>query len=367
MNEPTDAPNQHQLLTAVRVLVQTAQEPLAPLAEILQAPDQLLADLTPALAVVAFSPFAGLPVSSPEAQQSVPKPPLRSTGAPPVAPATGVTASQSALPPVVLPSPQPLAPPVASANALNSTTVTPVFVLPSQPRTATSTVSPLQRAAAFPAQPVAQPAMLSPIAMAANTTVKADHGMPLLESGQSGLAGRPNALSDDKVGDNHEIAAPPLAAMTLLATIVDSLLTTASSARLEPAARQESGMTGPSSMPSIPAPSLLPASGHLPRSVDHELALQPLRSANQPVAASTDPSSFAALPIDAPTAPFASLLAEWPAARGENQPINQSTNQPINQRGFPSDSHPTPDPWTLAQLINDVLAEEARRHGVDLS
>lgn len=356
MNEQTDSLNQHHVLAAVRALLQTVQEPLAPLAEALQAPDQLWADLTPALDVVAFSPFAELTVSTPEAQQPAAKPPLRATGVPPVATATGALANQSALPLAALPSQPRLAPPAASANTLRYTPVTLVFALPSQKRAATVADSLAAQAVASTAQPGTYPATPSPIAMTADTMTKAEHSAPRLDSGQSMSLVRPNALPIDPVADNHTMAStPPLATMTLLATVADSLLAVTPSARLEPAAHQAPGMAG--SAP-IPTPSLLPANGSLQWPVDHEPALHRPFAPGQPIAAPASPSSLP-LPSNTPMAAFSSLLPEWPAARGDNQPTDQPTTQPPN--------HPTPDPWTLAQLINDVLAEEARRHGVDLS
>ncbi|MCE7983500.1 MAG: hypothetical protein DYG89_20195 [Caldilinea sp. CFX5] len=360
MDEQRNSSNP-QRLPAVRALLQTVQEPLVLLAEVLQAPDQLVADLTPTLDVVTFSPFAGLTVSTLEAQQPTPKPPLRSTGASPVATAMGAPASPSMLPPAALTSLPRLAPPVAAVNAPSSTIVTPVFALTSQKQTATFTASSPASTAAAPEQQLAPPTTSSPIAMVANTLAKAEPSAPLLDSGPSGLPVKPNGLPNDHVGDNQKMATvPPLTTMTVLATVVDSLLNTTPAAHLGPVARREPGMAEASSMA---APSVLSAGGNIQWPVGHEPAVHPSFATDQPVAASVGQSSLTLPPLNAPIPHFAGMLAEWPTAASENQPTHGvpfgTTTQLTNQ--------PPLDPWTLSQLINDVLTEEARRHGVDLS
>jgi hypothetical protein len=78
---------------------------------------------------------------------------------------------------------------------------------------------------------------------------------------------------------------------------------------------------------------------------------------------SNEPLPMATPPISVPTADPAALLTGWPGVTGENQSINLGLSSGRSQ----SIDHSPLDAWALAQLINDVLAEEARRHGVDLS
>ena len=77
-------------------------------------------------------------------------------------------------------------------------------------------------------------------------------------------------------------------------------------------------------------------------------------------------------PAEAALAP-GSEQAPLPASPESSAPGTPSYAQPATQshvashRSFAGASFSDPDPEWLAEMINEVLAEQARRHGVDLS
>lgn len=142
-----------------------------------------------------------------------------------------------------------------------------------------------------------------------------------------------------------------LSTMALLATVTDALLTTAPGMD-EPAALQatEHAVSSPAPPPTL-SPTPEPHSAAWPATPREDRVQTPM----------TQGPGFMATPPVVGTLPAHGLspLAEgkWPSA----------TATPFGEPTAALSAPQSPDAWTLAQLINDVLAEEARRHGVDLS
>lgn len=369
MSEQSNLPNHHQSITAVRTILQAVQQPLGALAEALQTPEYLLAELAPSLGVVDFSPFAQLMVNEAEPRQPASQAPLRSTGTAPVATAFAATTSQAPFMPTASPArpdtPLP-APPPPDATP---TKAPPVFALHNQKRAATVDRSSSVRATVSPGQSLVQlAAPTTPLAR--NDTQLAEPRAPLSSQWQdsqpnmpvtTALSAEPRAPYSSPLDDHpatlatSPLAASPLATMPLLATVVDSLLAAPPAAPVESATPQGASTNWATSLPLsspggmhgsvAPAPDQqtgLPTSDHLSAPIE-----QPSRRP----------------PLNALVADLTTWLTSWPTGAGENQPTNQITNR------VPSETinQPPLDAWTLSQLINDVLAEEARRHGVDLS
>ncbi len=359
MSNQTTMPNQHQLLSAVRALLAAVQQPLGPLDDALEVPEQLLAELAPALAVVDFSPFAQLTVNAAESHQSPPQPPQRSTSAPPVVSAFTAAMSQPPHEAPLSPTRPDAVPQPAPMSDLTKTLATPIFALPSQKRATMVGASSMARDSVSSGHSLAQPVTAQATPVTASPVGNAGRSAPLASHGhggpERGLAAAP--LSAEQTVQQRDafvgvdsVAASPLATMSLLATIVDGLLATTPAEHLESMATQGSNAPGALSPPSA-------SRMHWPTIVEPTNAS--ILPPTVPAPLSSRQSPVGAMLRSASTADLTTLLTGWPTVSAEHQPTNGGSSG--------TTTHPTPDPWTLAQLINDVLAEEARRHGVDLS
>lgn len=340
---------------SVRALAKSLTAPLTGLEQLLQEADTLLVALTPPLAhLVEFAPFAQLTVSEPTGQPAATSPTARRRGAISPKPSPVVTAAPPPGPSTVAPASGQTAPSGSDAVAPGQS-APPIFSLSDRKRTAAAPLinahsfppgvdRPLPAAVPVPTQPDsaimpgAYAAQALPIADAPHTQTAPPS--PLLESEVPSAVG---PAPSDMVG-----AAAPLATMPLLATLTSALLATppptaAASLAAPPAAtfvasRQASAATVDNSRGragfaqtdgETSALRLAMPSGTVP-------ALPPSSSPASP------PAAVPGLQADQAGEPFAG----WSVAAAPVTP---------------------PDAWTLAQLINEVLSAEARRHGVDLS
>lgn len=366
MGEPTDPMHQPDPIDAIRTLLQTVQGELDTFAELSAGAVELLAALERPLGLVDFSPFAQW-----TGNEAVTRP-----SAPPQG--NGATAAN----PLITTRPR-NTPELSAQQAATATAASPVFTLPrrvpapmptstiaaSTPDTQTPT--PGDQAGAEAAVLLTAMTMVDTLAAALldTTAVASPDSTARSSLGESTLLHqlvngerlsatienneqppwpmrlpveptRPQVI--DPLVVNHGLpglsllpsttgqagAADAHATMALLATVTDALLTRATIADAKPVAVQASAQAGTLS-------SLMPILA--PTAESHRTPLP----------------SIGTLP-----APDFSPVTEgtWPSA----------TAAPFAEPSAASLSAPPPDAWTLAQLINDVLAEEARRHGVDL-
>ena len=247
----------------------------------------------------------------------------------------------------------------APRSDLTKTLATPIFALPSQKRAATVGASSMERdnvssghSLAQPVTAQATPVIASPVGNAGRSAPLASHGHGGPERGLAAapLSAEQTVQQRDAFVGVDSVAASPLATMSLLATIVDGLLATTPAEHLESMATQGSNAPGALSPPSA-------SRMHWPTIVEPTNAS--ILPPTVPAPLSSRQSPVGAMLRSASTADLTTLLTGWPTVSAEHQPTNGGSSG--------TTTHPTPDPWTLAQLINDVLAEEARRHGVDLS
>lgn len=339
----------------VRALAKSLTAPLAGLEQLLQEADTLLLALTPPLEqLVDFAPFAQLTVSELTGQPASAPSPVRRSGSTLSRSSTAVTAAPSTGPLTVAPANVQPAPTSSDPVTLGQS-APPIFSLSDHKRTAAPPLintHPPQPGVDRPwpaanpgpdqpdssAMPGAYPAQALPIADAPHIQTAA--GVPPLES--EGLLA-PSPAPSGMVG-----AAAPLAAMPLLVTLTSALLATPPP-------------LGVASLAAAPAAAFVPSRPASAVSRDHSSApvgfaqtdgvISEQREAvpNGPPPALppsatpiAHPAAIAALQADQADAPFAG----WSVAAAPVTP---------------------PDAWTLAQLINEVLSAEARRHGVDLS
>lgn len=345
----------HNTIAPTRALLQTVEEPLFVLWELFQANERALAALEPALGLVDFAPFAQLNVSHTDPQPAQPQPaPRRSTSRVPV-PSSLPTAGPPPIPASAQATRRVAT--IASPNFAKAD-ATPVFALPGRKSataavTSAATSCPTAQPLAFVAhQPGDEAAHINPA-----SAWQGDQPTIVPPTAQRALENPTSPAPAVRANESKDRGAP-VETMALLATLTDALFTL-------PMAKgsvvgddqyptreksQDIGEPRPfsaqSPSPSLamnsqgqthPASSLAFAGGN----TDHALAIPSFAPATR----STALSSLAE------TLPRASLDDGWPA----DSP--SATAAALSQ----------PDGWTLAQLINDVLAEEARRHGVDLS
>ena len=206
-------------------------------------------------------------------------------------------------------------------------------------------------------------------------TTSADRGTPL-PAAQPPSVGKLQMPTPLVVADGASWQAMPTPAtvatadgalaetMALLAGLTDTLLTSPKAGNTAQTAAHTPEKGGQPSASTAPTPSMP--------------AQQPVTgfggSSTWPTAAKTVHSQA---PLSPPT-PMATPGIAAEAGRG-GIPFSEETGPSVLLTGAlaasPALSVETlaggplapPDAWTLAQLINDVLAEEARRHGVDLS
>lgn len=359
-----DRSAQPQNLAAVRALLQTVQTPLTAFTALLQTPEQILTELAPVLAVVDFAPLAALTGPAGEPTPTVAQPAHRATAAPPVTQPAVTAARQrpaASLPPATLASTpsSPVASTLAatqpgrsaqsSAPAGAAPKLTPpVFPLQSQPRVAKADLSPA------PVLSAASPDLSSPVLSSSSL-------LPTGEPGQLGrdttfLAGAdpsPTQAATVPMAVSAPLstppAVPPLAAMSLLATVVERLL--AVPAPVAPVAAPRGGM------PPVPvaSASAAPPGVELPWPVREQPSVAALAGQSARPSEQLPPTASGAS-----TKPdLSTVLASWPT-------VGHETGASLPLTPGAGGATP-PDAWTLAQLINDVLSEEARRHGVDLS
>lgn len=338
---------------SVRALAKSLTAPLTGLEQLLQEADTLLVALTPPLAhLVEFAPFAQLTVSEPAVQPAATSPTARRSGAISPRPSTMVTAASPPESSTVAPASGQTAPSGRDSVAPGQS-APPIFSLSDRKRTAAAPLNnahlppsgvdrPVLAAIPVPDQPDwvttpgAYPAQTQLIADAPHTQTAV--GAPSFESGVLPATGSaPSGMVE---------AAAPLATMPLLATLTSALLAT------PPPMTVASLATAPAAV--------FVASRQTPTvSVDNFSVGADF--------AQTDGGTSAphtAMPRDTlPTLSPPSIPASLPAAGLQTD----QAGEPFAGWSVATAPVTPPDAWTLAQLINEVLSAEARRHGVDLS
>lgn len=361
MREPIKPTDWHTIIAPTRLLLQTVEEPLVALWELFQANEQALAALEPPLGVVDFAPFAHLAVSGVDPQPAQAKPAPRRSSA---------HSSATSLLPTAGPPPIPASAPAAHRGAtvvtlpnLAIADATPVFALPGR-KSALAAVTSVATSHP-PAQPLAPAAHQSGLHQSAYAATPVNPAsawqgdprtvaQPTTQRVPESPASPAPAVTANGEGDRGV----PMATMALLATLTDALFTlpvvtgpvvgggehsTGVGSHDMGESRAFSSQSRGLSMPVSaqgqvrPAPPLDFFEGN----ADNALAIQSFAPATR----------ITALSSQAETLPRPGVDDGWLAA----PPL--ATSAALSQ----------PDGWTLAQLINDVLAEEARRHGVDLS
>jgi hypothetical protein len=352
--KPTDW---HPTIAPTRALLQVVEDPLGALWELFAANDIALAALEPMVDVVDFAPFAQLVVKAvePKPAQVSPAPrrthvhaagvPPRPTAGPPSIPASAPTAQGETA--------------VVAVPNLASADVTPVFALPGRKSTA----------AALPSATSGHATAQVLVSTAQRTANQARASQPM-----------PEAVQIDRVADQPTMTQPvltqpapppvptviadgsgkqdvPVETMARLATLTETLL--AMPAPNGPV------VSGGAQLPGGRSHSLEASRTVQTQSVGPSLTVRALGQGEAPLVAFSDghadparvsQSFVPATPSASPPTlvdmlPRTSLDDGWPTASTPIAPASWSQ----------------PDGWTLAQLINEVLAAEARRHGVDLS
>lgn len=340
---------------SVRALAKSLTAPLTGLEQLLQEADTLLVALTPPLAhLIDFAPFAQLTVSELTGQPASTPPTARRSGSASPAPSTVVTTA----PPTRL---SPVAPTRDQAAPTGSDAVTPgqsappIFSLADRKRTAAAPLNnaqlpppgvdrPLPAAIPAPDQPdwgtmpSAHPAQTRPIANAPHTQTAT--AAPSLESGVLPATGSaPSGMVE---------AAAPLATMPLLATLTSALLAT------------PPPMTVASLAAAPPVPAFVASRQAPVASVDNfsmGVGFAQADGETNALRTAVSRDTMPALPLPSiPTSPPAAGAGLQTDQAGEPFAGWSGAAVPVTQ----------PDAWTLAQLINEVLSAEARRHGVDL-
>lgn len=411
MGEPSNTTKQPDTLDAVRTLLQAVQSPLTSWSELLDAAAGVLADLDPPLALVAFSPFAALRI--PEADERPPaSQPLAQQRVAPAAPTAGIGASTTK-PVFALPTrkqePTALAPTVvrntasaavalaqdhagpqqtapgdhgsAAAQALLSTmtqfaTLTDTLLAGSPVTRAEQAITPDRHEATAPVLPMAQ--RRQAVQDDGLLTASADRVAPLWAAQPPGADKSPMAtlLAAADGASWPAMTTPATVAtadgaltetMTLLAGLTDALLT---SPKVENVTHTAPPTPEKGALPSASTPS----SSYTPEHATGFGGSSSLPTAAKavhtqaPISSST-PTATSGVAAEAgrgmmpfpegmgPSIMLMDALAASPALSAEALSPETLACGPLAP----------PDAWTLAQLINDVLAEEARRHGVDLS
>ena len=340
---------------SVRALAKSLTAPLTGLEQLLQEADTLLVALTPPLAhLIDFAPFAQLTVSEPAGQPAATAPTARRSGAISPRPSTMVTAAPLPEPSIVAPTRDQAAPTGSDAETPRQS-APPIFSLADRKRTAAAPLNnaqlppsgvdrPLPSAIPAPDQPdwgtmpSAHPAQTRPIANAPHTQTAT--GAPSLESGVLPATG---SAPSGMVG-----AAAPLATMPLLATLTSALLAT------PPPMTVASLATAP------PAPVFVASRQASAASVDNFSMGAGFAQTDSETNAPRTAVPHDTLPAVTPL----SIAYARPAASAGLQ--TDQAGEPFAGWSVAAAPVTPPDAWTLAQLINEVLSAEARRHGVDL-
>lgn len=397
MGKPTNTLHQPNPIDAVRTLLQTFQAELDTFAELSEAAVALLADLELPLGLVDFSPFAQRAGDEAATRLSAPSAPHQGNGATAAKP---LITTRPLSTPELAAQREPAARQPATATA---TATTPVFTLPRRasspmptstigasmpdPQTptpgdqggaeaaallATMTMVDTLTAALLDTTTIASPDSTSQFSLGETTLLHPSvNGERLSAAGENGgqppwptrlpvEQARPQAI-DPLVVNHGQLgqsvltspmtgadAGTALTTMALLATVTEALLTKIPEVTGQQAAR--------------PVPRLSPTVEPLGANWGGERTDGPAApSGGRGQTPLTQGPDFTATAPAVGTLPAPNLSpvteGKWPSA------IATSFGEPAASLSAPQ----LPDAWTLAQLINDVLAEEARRHGVDLS
>lgn len=413
MGEPSNTTKPPDTLDAVRTLLQDVQAPLTTWSELVDAAAGVLADLDPPLGLVTFSPFAEL--RTPEVVDRAPaSQPLARQRVAPAAPTADIAVSTAkpvfALPPRKRESTA-LAPTVvrntaspavaldqrhaaqqqtasgdqdaAAAQALLSTmtqfaTVTDTLLAGSAVTGAEQATTPDRHEATAPALVMAQHRQAVPGGELSTASV--DRGTPLPAAQPPGVGKlqmpTPLAVADGaswQTSISQETVATAdgvfVGTMALLANLTDTLLTSAkagNAVHTAPHTPEKGALPSASTAPSPSMPEQQHATGFgssstwptVAKTAHTQAPLSPPTPATTP--GITAEAAREGIPFPEGTGPSVMMtgaLAASPALSVEALSVETLAGGPLAP----------PDAWTLAQLINDVLAEEARRHGVDLS
>jgi len=377
MGEPSNPTKQPHILDAIRTLLQDVQSPLTTWSELLDAAAGVLADLDPPLDLVAFSPFAVLRtpaiVEPPPASQPLPR--QRVAPAPPTA-------------------------------AITASTTKPVFALPPHKRASTAAAPTVVQNTATAAVALAQgytgqqqtapggqdsaavQALLTTVTQVATLTDTLLTGS--LAAGASSVV--PLSVAHPPSADNSGVPTPLAVAdgafwQTIMAP---ATVATADGALAETMARlaglTDTLLTSPNAENAAQTALHMPEKGVLSSASTAPLPSRPEQQVTGFGGTSTWPTAAKTAHTQAPLSPPTPTTAPGiatEAVRGgipfpeETEPrvmltgaLAASPARSVEARSFETLTGgplAPPDAWTLAQLINDVLAEEARRHGVDLS
>ena len=340
---------------SVRALAKSLTAPLTGLEQLLQEADTPLVALTPPLAhLVDFAPFAQFTLSEPASQPPATPPTARRSGAISPRPSTMVTAVPPTGPSTVAPANVQSAPTGSGSVALGQS-APPIFSLANRRRTA---AAPLTNTHSSPPgidrpEPTTIPGPDQPDSAAMSGTYPTQ-GLPIADAPhtqtappspplESGVLPATGSAPSGMVG-----AAAPLATMPLLATLTSALLATPPS-------------TTAASLAAVPAAASVTSWQAPTASVDNSRAHTGFAQTD----GETSASRTAAPRYTMPALPLPSIPMSPPAAIAGLQA--EQADAPFEGWSVAAAPVTPPDAWTLAQLINEILSAEARRHGVDLS